>query len=204
MKDPIKTLKQRIATVGSCVGIFLAAVIIAYAAVTWYMNKDYKLVFNPKSVKNFDITDSIDSDLPTEIGLEEDVPISPTVTNKGTEPMYVFIRLDVMTYTDEYGVEQPIYSFTPTESGWTQVDTGNPGEICFAYGSGNELTALDARESTSLNGNLRLAIDNDNYAELALDNSDNFDIRVMGCVIDTGSSSNPEIAYSEYKTAGVE
>ena len=58
MKDPTKTLKQRIATIGSCIGIFFAAVIIAYAAVTWFMNKDYKLDFNPKSVRNFDITDS--------------------------------------------------------------------------------------------------------------------------------------------------
>lgn len=204
MKDPTKTLKQRIATIGSCIGIFFAAVIIAYAAVTWFMNKDYKLDFNPKSVRNFDITDSIDSNLPTEIGLEEDVFISPTVTNKGTEPIYVFIRLDVATYTDEYDKEQPIYSFTPTENGWIQVDTGNPGEICYAYASDSGLTVLEPRNSTSLNGSLRLAVDADTYAEMALASNDNFDIRVMGCVIDTDGSGDPENAYSDYKLAGGE
>ena len=116
--------------------------------------------------------------------------------------MYVFIRFDMATYTPSGGGERSIYTFTPDEQLWTQVESDNPGQLIFAYTeSESEMKVVGANEEISLTGTLKMVVDN---ASLAGFSDEDAGFHVTGCAIDTLGSVDPEGAYNEYVGAGGE
>lgn len=126
---------------------------------------------------------------PTELGPGDTQSIAPSITNTGTEKMYVFIRINCS--------DDGIYSFTPSGS-WTAVDAG-VGEMVYCYG---EPTALTPGESATLSGTMTVVANNAAFSELA---DDALYYTVTGCAIGVDAESSGAAAlYNEYLSSGGE
>lgn len=109
-----KTMRQKAIILGSVIGSFLGAGVLAYAISPLFTHDSFTIDNTKGHVLSIDLTGSV-SGIEVVPGTEQTV--SPCIENKGTEPMYVFVRFDVGV-TNSGG---NVYSFTPDAgSGWTK------------------------------------------------------------------------------------
>lgn len=177
-----KTARQKAASIGLIIGIFFGTALLAYA-VSNYITHGTFSVDNPKKhIFTMDLTGQVEA---TELGPGDEQTINPTITNTGTEKMYVFVRINCS--------DDEIYSFTPND-GWTAVEAG-VGEMVYAYGE-----PLKPRESATLSGTMTVVANNADYSELA---DDALYYTVTGCAIGTDAeSSDAASLYNEYLVSG--
>lgn len=108
--------------------------------------------------------------------------------------MYVFIRFDVGTTSNS----TPIYSFTT--SGWSAVNTGNPDELLFVYGSLSEPTLVMPGDSAAMTGTLKVIATGADFVTLT---DEDFAVTVTGCAVGGPESSGTAAElYEEYKSLG--
>ena len=182
-----KTIRQKAASIGIIVGLFFGCVLIAYAISSYVTHSSFSVNNPKKHIFTMDLTGQV---TPTELGPGDTQSIAPSITNTGTEKMYVFIRINCS--------DNNIYSFTPSGS-WSLVDTGVAGEMVYAYG---EPTALTPGESATLSGTMTVVASNAVFSELA---EDALYYTVTGCAIGVDAeSSGAEALYNEYLSSGGE
>lgn len=121
-----KTVRQKAASVGIVTGCFLGAGVLAYAASTYYSHKSFTIDNTKGAMFSMDLSGSVEA---VEVVPGTEQTVSPCIENKGTEPMYVFVRFDVGTTASGGNV----YSFTPeNDSGWSQVEAP-AGQLLYVY-----------------------------------------------------------------------
>lgn len=121
-----KSFAQRLATIGSMIGIFFGCIILAYAISNLFTFGTFKISNKRGTMFTIDLNKTV-TGIEAVPGSEQTVTTS--ITNTGTEKMYVFVRFDTSTTSNG----EPIYSFAA--DGWTQIDRDDPGELLFVYGS---------------------------------------------------------------------
>ena len=183
-----KTVAQRLLTIGAMIGIFLGGMIVAFA-ISNYIDHGSFGVRNPiDHIFTIDLTGEV---APVALGPGGTQSIAPSIENTGTEKMYVFVRFNCS--------DDGIYSFTPSSSGWTAVNTGQPGEMLYCYG---EPTKLIPGESATLSGTMTVIADNVAFSEFA---EDALYYTVTGCAIGTDAeNTEPGALYTEYLSSGGE
>lgn len=140
-----KTARQKATSIGSILGCFLGAAILAYAASSLFTHDSFTIQNTKGQVVSIDLTGAVEG-IEVVPGTEQSV--SPSITNNGTEPMYVFVRFDVGVTSSG----TPVYSFDPDDDSWTAVDTGEAGELLYVYGSGSTPVAVNSQEIADLSG----------------------------------------------------
>ena len=197
-----KTVYQRFLTIN----FFIASAVLVWVIV-WAFSRHHDTKTDEKpmgkgSVFSIDLTSEIPK---RDIVPGDEITAAPTVTNTGTDPAYIFLRFDCNTFTDPAdNEEKSIYSFSIDEgdrSKWTQVESDNPGQLIFAYGSESDLTVVQPQESVTLPGTLKLVMDSGSFVEI---DEAGLTFRVTGCGIDTLGSNNSAGAYNEYIAEGGE
>ncbi len=83
---------QNAIVLGSIIGCFLGAEILAYAISPLFAHDSFTIDNTKGTVFSIDLSGTV-SGIEVVLGTEQSV--SPSITNTGTEPMYVFIRFDV-------------------------------------------------------------------------------------------------------------
>ena len=196
----IKAKSKKTTTVLSALALMIAIPLIVYAATRFAANRAFILDITPEAEGGFDFSGEVAA---RSIRLDDEISLSPTLTNSGSTPLYVFIRFDCSTDADS-----PIYSYTVDSEradNWKVVDTNNPGQICFAYVENGEMKVVEAGDEAVIPGTLRLALSSSQFSRMAIDNPEEFGVRVMGCGIDTtGNSSSPIDVYNEWIAEGGE
>lgn len=188
-----KTVYQRFLTVVYFIASEILVVALVYAGTRLKARKELD---NSMGKGHFDSIDLDGKATKRDVIPGDEISVNPTVTNKRTDPMYVFIRFECTTFDDGTGANVPIYSFTPSDSTLALVDTGVDGEICYGYGTESEMTVVQLGESVSLSSMLKLVMDSDSF--VAVD-EENLGFKTIGCVIDTaGNWSTPQDVYDEY------
>ena len=193
-----KSLYQKLMTITFFLASMALVVFIVYAATRFAANRTFIMDITPDVEGDFDFADGTGSSgLGRTLRLDDEISMSPTLTNTGSMPLYVFVRFDCASDSGA-----PIYNYSvqsDQESLWTTVDTGDAGKICFAYVDGEEMKEVGAGEEISIPGTLRLNLSSSRFSALALDDPEQFSVKVMGCGIDTtGSSSNPVDVYNDW------
>lgn len=161
MMSQNKTVNKKLISIGTAIGIFAAAILIAYAVGSVVFKKSF--VVEPTYTYSYDI------DLTnTTVAVGDLLPgdrftVSPTITSKSTGNSYVFVRINCENDSNDTA----IYNFVPAEdSGWTTVKRDN-GMVLVAYGTKGECTKLGAGDEVTLNGSVVLDIGYADYAQLA-------------------------------------
>ena len=199
MMSQNKTVNKKLISIGTAIGIFAAAILIAYAVGSVVFKKSF--VVDPTYTYSYDI------DLAnTTVAVGDLLPggsftVSPTITSKSTGNSYVFVRINCENDSNDTA----IYNFVPAEdSGWTTVKRDN-GIVLVAYGTGSECTKLGAGESVTLDGTVVLDIGYADYAGLAeVGNPLRATFTVCGIHSDQineqipETDSNPLLAYDAY------
>lgn len=189
-----KTFAQRLATIGSMIGIFFGCIILAYANTSLITSGQFGIHNPPKHIFTIDLTGQVPA---VEMGPGDEQSISPSIKNTGTEKMYVFVRFNCSG--------DGVYEFVPEEgSNWTKVESDVPGEMIYAYGDPDKLIPGD---SATLSGKMKVVATNVMF-------SDWFDAgtadevlyyTVNGCAIGTDAESSGSSAlYAEYLSSGGE
>ena len=179
-----KTLQQKTALIGVLVGLFFGCTIIVYALSSYVTSKSFSVNNLKKHIFTMDLTGQVSA---VAMGPGDTQSIAPSITNTGTDKMYVFIRFNCS--------DDGIYSFTPSGS-WTAVNAG-VGEMVYCYG---DPTALKPSESATLSGTMTVVASNAAYSELA---DDALYYTVTGCAIGTDAESSGAAAlYNEYLSSG--
>ena len=182
-----KTIRQKMAGVGAIVGLFFGCAILAYAISSLVTYGSFSVNNAKKHSFTIDLTGQVTA---TELGPGDSQSISPSITNTGTDKMYVFVRINCS--------DDGIYSFTPSGN-WTAVETTNAGEMVYAYG---EPTAIKPGESVTISGTMTIVASNAVFSELA---DDALFYTVTGCAIGTDAeTSGAEALYNEYLSSGGE
>lgn len=167
-----KTARQKAVSIGAITGCFLGAGLIAYAASSLFTHDSFTIDNTKGTVFSIDLTGAVEG---TEVVPGTEQSVSPSITNIGTDSMYVFIRFDVGV-TSSGG---SVYSFTPSAgSGWTAVDTGDAGELLFVYGSAATPVAIESQDSADLSGTLTCIASGSDFVSL-----DSVQVKVTGCAI---------------------
>ena len=186
-----KTLRQKAASIGLIIGIFFGCALIAYAVSSYITHGSFTISNTRGHVFTIDLTGSVPG---IEVVPGSEQSVSTSITNTGTEKMYVFVRFN--TSTTSSGTE--IYSFTT--SGWSAVDTGNPGELLFVYGSADEPTALTPGQSAAMSGTLKVIATGADFVDLT---DSDFAVTVTGCAVGGPESEGTASAlYAEYQSLG--
>lgn len=184
-----KTVAQRLATIGIMIGIFAGCTILAFAISNWVTSGSFTVRVPPKHIFTIDLTGQVEA---VAMGPGDEQTIAPTITNTGTEKMYVFIRINCS--------DDGIYSFTPSGN-WTAVETGVPGEMVYCYG---EPTKLNPDESATLNGTIKVIASNAAYSDI-IEDEEALYYTVTGCAIGVDAESSGAAAlYNEYLSSGGE
>ena len=200
----ISSRTRKITKIFISFAIIIGVPLLVYAATRFAANRAFIIDITPEVEGDFDFADGNGSDsLGRTLRLDDEISMSPTLTNTGSMPLYVFIRFDS---ADDSGSSIYNYSIeSDRESLWTLVDTGEAGQICFAYVDGEDMKEVGAGEEISIPGTLRLNLSPSRFSALALDDPEQFSIKVMGCGIDTtGTSSNPVDVYNDWVAEGGE
>ena len=186
-----KTLRQKTASIGIILGIFLGCAILAYAASSFFTSGSFEINNTKGSVFTIDLNKTV-TGIAAIPGSEQSV--STSIKNTGTEKMYVFVRFDVGTTSNS----TPIYSFTT--NGWSFVDTGNDGELLFVYGSSDAPTALLPGDTAPMSGTLKVIATGAEFVSLT---DDDFGVTVTGCAVGGPESSGSAAElYAEYLSLG--
>ena len=188
-KERRNFMNKKLAKVGMAVGIFLGAVVVAYAITNLFFMKSYTTSFTKKQIFQFNLNTGLNS---AEVGPGDSFPANPVIYNDATEDMYVFIQVDMPATADG-----ALYSFDADDE-WCFL--GEDGEtVVYAYGSA-EMTVLSPGESTSaLTSRMTMSeISNAEYAAI-----DNINITITGYAIGTeGVDANPSEAWNQCKLIG--
>ena len=193
-----KTTLQRLTTITSFIGISLAIGILAFALSRLFDTKVIDVEMGKGRTLTVNIVDTVPK---RDLVPGDEVTVNPTVSNDGTEVMYLYVRFDCSTYTNPSNSSvEPIYSFSPDESvssSWYHVpsSTGEEGQIIMAYGAESEMTPVAHGESVSLPGKLTLVMDNDSFNGI---DAEGLDFKIVGCGIDTAGEVSARGAYDEY------
>lgn len=186
-----KTAWQKAASIGLILGIFLGCAILAYAVSSYFTSGSFSIPNTRGSAFTIDLSGSVPG-IAAVPGSEQSV--STSITNTGTEKMYVFVRFDTSTTSSG----SSIYSFTT--SGWSPVDTGNPGELLFVYGSTDAPTCILPGETASMSGTLKVVATGTDFVDLT---DDDFAVKVTGCAVGGPESEGTASAlYAEYVSLG--
>ena len=188
-----KTARQKAIVLGSIIGCFLGAGLIAYASSTFFTHDSFVIDNTKGTVFSIDLSGSV-AGIEVVPGTEQSV--APSIHNTGTDPMYVFIRFDVEPTASGGNV----YSFTPDEnSGWTAVDTGDAGELLFVYGSSSTPVAIESQDSAEIPGTLTCIASGSDFVAL-----DDVSVRVTGCAIGSVGEDGETAAevYADYIELG--
>ena len=182
-------LNKIVAKAGMAVGIFLGAVVVAYAITNLFFMKSVSTSFTKKQIFQFNLNTGLNS---AEVGPGDSFPVNPVIYNDATEDMFVFIQVD-MPFVDG----SPLYTFE-VDRDWTQVESSS-GTVVYAYGS-EEMSALTPGESTSAltNEMTMRSITNAEYADI-----DDINITIIGYAVGTdGVSATPAESWNECKLIG--
>lgn len=187
---------QRARTVGTAVGVFIGCAILAVALSQFFVSKSFELSNTKGHVFTIDLSGQA-AGIQMVPGSEQS--LSPVITNTGTEKMYVFVRFDVET--DDNG--DPIYSFTPSSTEWTQVPIDPNTQLIYMYGiDENSPTAVLPDQTAQLSGVLKLEAENQDFPYLE---DDDFKVTITGCAIGTDcDAESAQNIYSEYLSLGGE
>jgi|ADurb_Gel_03_Slu_FD_contig_21_337108_length_685_multi_3_in_0_out_0_1 hypothetical protein len=186
-----KSLRQKAASIGIIIGIFFGCAVIAYAVSNYITHGSFTISNTRGYTFTIDLSGSVPG-IAVVPGSEQSVNTS--IENTGTEKMYVFVRFDVGTTSND----APIYSFTT--SGWSAVDTGNTGELLFVYGSESTPTAVYPGDTASLSGTLTVVATGADFVGLT---DNDFAVTVTGCAVGGPESSGTASAlYAEYLSLG--
>lgn len=186
-----KTLRQKAASIGIILGIFLGCAIIAYAVSSYFTSGTFEISNTKGSVFTIDLNKTV-TGIAAVPGSEQTVTTS--ITNTGTEKMYVFVRFDVGTTSNN----TPIYSFTT--SGWSAVERDDPGELLFVYGNASEPTLLMPGDSAAMTGTLKVIATGADFVTLT---DEDFAVTVTGCAVGGPESSGTAAElYAEYISLG--
>lgn len=189
-----KTAKQKATFLGSILGCFMGAFFLAYAISSFFTHDSFTINNTKGTVFSIDLTGSVAG---TEVVPGTEQSVSPSITNTGTESMYVFVRFDV-------GVTNsgtPVYSFTPdNNSGWTQIDSED-GSLLFVYGTNDSLVAIESQDSADLSGVLTCIAEGSDFVSL-----EDVTVRVTGCAIGSVGEDGETAAevYADYIEPGGE
>ena len=116
-------MNKKLAKVGMAVGIFLGAVVVAYAITNLFFIKSYTTSFTKKQIFQFNLNTGLNS---AEVGPGDSFPVNPVIYNDATEDMFVFIEIEMpLVWTT------PLYSFTPSDE-WCVVESDG-GVVVYAY-----------------------------------------------------------------------
>lgn len=188
-----KNLTQKLATIAAMAGIFFGTLFLAYAISNLITNGTFKIPNTRGTVFAIDLDKTVE-------GVEA-VPgstqtVTTSITNRGTEKMYVFVRFDVGTTFSG----SPIYSFSA--DGWTRIEREDPGELLFVYGSAEEPTVLYPEETALMSGALTVAATGGDFVTLK---NEDFEVKVTGCAVGGPESEGTgEQLYAEYLSLGGE
>ena len=177
-----KYIKKRIITAGSWIGIFMATVVIAFAATKLFYTQSETSNFSKKTFFQFCLNTGMNSG---EIGPGDSFSVHPVITNDATEEMYVFMEFQMPVTED--GV---LYLFE-VEEGWNMIRE-NDGTVVYAYGN-DEMTVLTpGEETTALTEQMTMrAITNAEYASI-----EDINITITGYAIGIEDvPTNPEEAW---------
>ena len=116
-------MNKKLAKVGMTVGIFLGAVVVAYAITNLFFMKSYTTSFTKKQIFQFNLNTRLNS---AEVGPGDSFPVNRVIYNDATEDMFVFIQVD-MPLVDG----SPLYTFE-VDRDWTQVESDG-GVVVYAY-----------------------------------------------------------------------
>lgn len=195
MKTPWneKTLVQKILFVAAIAGSAVAVFLLAFAATTFFTNRDTKLPNTRDSIEfTIDMTDVKDQAQAVKPGTEQS--ITTTITNEWDKSMYLFVRVSCDTYGED---EKPIYSFTPNSS-WIPVEVEDAGQLVFAYtDGGTDMVAIESEDSVVFSGTLKCVITKKAFGEKS-----NADMEVLfrGCALGTDADgTSPASVYGQYK-----
>ena len=192
----IDAKKHKAMKIFSSIAAVIAVVSIVYAISSYFFSDSFIIPNTKGHVFSMDLSGAV-AGIEVVPGSEQSV--APVMTNTGTENAYVFIRFDVSTYIPSSDVqgeqEMPVYSFTPDEPDlWTQIETDNPGQLLYAYGTETELNVVAPKEDVVLAGTLTMMNDNAAFVDLS---DDDVKVKVTGCGIGTDNES--EVAYEAYQ-----
>ena len=74
------------------VGVFLGAVVVAYAITNLFFMKSYTTSFTKKEIFQFNLNTGLNS---AEVGPGNSFPVNPVIYNDATEDMFVVIQVDL-------------------------------------------------------------------------------------------------------------
>lgn len=188
-----KTFAQRLITVGTMIGLFAGSVFLAYAISNFFTYGSFKIPNTRGSAFTMDLNKTV-SGIEAVPGSKQSVTTS--ITNTGTEKMYVFVRFDTSTTTSG----TPIYSFSA--DGWSPVSYDNQpsGELLYVYGTAAEPTPIYPDDTALLSGTLTVVATGKDFVSLT---DENFGVDVTGCCVGGPESSGTAAElYAEYLTLG--
>ena len=161
-----KTVNKKLISIGTAIGIFAAAILIAYAVGSVVFKKSF--VVEPTYTYSYDI-DLADTTVAVGDLLPGDsFTVSPTITSKSTGNAYVFLRIECNTVDDGTEGGKLIYDFTDNNDEWTVVKRdGADGYLLVVYGDLSTCTPFAPGAEIDVNGKLTLDIDYAQYATLA-------------------------------------
>ena len=175
-----KTVNKKLISIGTAIGIFAAAILIAYAVGSVVFKKSF--VVEPTYTYSYDI-DLADTTVAVGDLLPGDsFTVSPTITSKSTGNAYVFLRIECNTVDDGTEGGKLIYDFTDNNDEWTVVKRdGADGYLLVVYGDLSTCTPFAPGAEIDVNGKLTLDIDYAQYATLAEDTDPlKFTVHVCG------------------------
>lgn len=183
-------MKKRIVRIGVWAGIFLAAVVAAYAITNLFFTASYTSEFSKKQVFQFDLDTGMSSG---EIGPGDSFSVSPVIYNDATEDMYVFVQIQ-MPVTEE---SLPLYTFD-ADAEWKLVESAT-GSVVYAYGSAGMNPLQPGESTTPLTEQMTMrSITNAEYAAI-----DDINITITGYAIGTEDvSTEPAEAWNVCKELG--
>ena len=180
--------------------------IVVFAAVT-YFTAHKGMDVNLDKVDTTDITLAGSNDLGG-ISSGEKVAFDYTVTNTSSQPAYIFLRIDANQYTDAIsGQSKELYELTDldnTDGSWTKIDSGQPGQIVYAYGGSGTMSPVQINETVVLNAQFHCLADAESYKDLS---ESDMDISVHGCLVfgvGGNVSESPSALYQIYKDNATE
>ena len=193
MRIPWKQKNKKQKVVSSLASILLigAISVIAYAAINYFFHLS-QTVDNTRGVK---IAGSWTGDVSgKEVLPNSTFTLSQTITNKSTESVYVFVRIDT---------EGNAYSISELDPSWT-VAKESENVILIAYGSAGTMVEVGPDVEIEFGGLLTLDVSNKEFSEL---NDSALDFSVHACGIaksQCGSHIAPLAVYEDYENNGGE
>lgn len=120
--------------------VLLVSITVLGAIVDYFGFKSERTSFSKKVIFEFDFSASFNS---ATIGPGESVYISPYVTSYATEPMYVFIRVEMPFISGS-----PLYSLN-IDGDWSLIEQ-NEGIFVYAYANPNMIIVSPGDSTTFL------------------------------------------------------